>query len=107
MTIGSICMISIGLLVASRIQSEEFAGGLLNLLTWPMIFLSGVWFSLDGSPAWIQTVAKIFPLTHVIHAARSIMTEGATLAQMTTPMAALSVISVVCLAIGALIFKWE
>ena len=105
--VGSVCMISIGLLVAARIQSEEFAGGLLNLLTWPMIFLSGVWFSLEGSPGWVQKLSQIFPLTHVIHAARSIMTEGTRLAELSTPLFALGGISIVCLVAGTWIFKWE
>jgi ABC-2 type transport system permease protein len=105
--LGSFCMISIGLLVAARIRSEEFAGGVLNLLTWPMIFLSGVWFSLEGSPLWVQRVASVFPLTHVIHASRSIMTEGATLAQLSGSLWALLGLSLVFLAIGSRIFRWE
>ncbi|MGH8401591.1 MAG: ABC transporter permease, partial [Gammaproteobacteria bacterium] len=44
--LGATSMISLGLMVSARVSSEEFAGGLLNLLTWPMMFLSGVWFSL-------------------------------------------------------------
>ncbi|MGZ5228392.1 MAG: ABC transporter permease, partial [Burkholderiales bacterium] len=49
MTAGAMCLIALGLLVAARITSEEFAGGVLNLITWPMMFLSGVWFSLEGA----------------------------------------------------------
>jgi ABC-type multidrug transport system permease subunit len=40
--LGSVCLISLGLLVAARLSSEELAGGILNLLTWPMMLLSGV-----------------------------------------------------------------
>ena len=104
---GSLCLISVGLVVAAAIRSEEFAGGLLNLLTWPMMFLSGVWFSLEGSPAWVIQIAKAFPLTHVIDAARAIMTEGATLSQVSPNLAALGMMTVVCLALGSAIFKWE
>ena len=43
-------MISIGLFIAARFTSEELASGILNVLTWPMMLLSGVWFSLEGSP---------------------------------------------------------
>jgi ABC-2 type transport system permease protein len=47
--LGACSMISLGLLIAARVASEEFAGGLLNMLSWPMMFLSGVWFSLEGA----------------------------------------------------------
>ena len=104
---GSLCLISVGLVVAAAIRSEEFAGGVLNLLTWPMMFLSGVWFSLEGSPKWVIQVAQVFPLTHVIDAARSIMTEGATLVQVMPHVAALGAMTVVFLVLGAAIFKWE
>ena len=48
--LGSACLISLGLVVAARVTSEELAGGVLNMLSWPMMFLSGVWFSLEGAP---------------------------------------------------------
>ncbi|MCI0749133.1 MAG: ABC transporter permease, partial [Nevskiales bacterium] len=48
--LGAVCMIAMGLVVAARVSSEELAGGLLNLASWPMMILSGVFFSLDGAP---------------------------------------------------------
>ena len=47
-SIGSLAHIALGLVVAARVESEELAGGLLNLVSMPMLFLSGVWFSLEG-----------------------------------------------------------
>lgn len=107
LALGSFCLISLGLLVAARISSEEFAGGLLNLASWPMIFLSGVWFSLEGAHPWVRKIAQIFPLTHVIDAARAIMTEGATLLQVTPQLTILATLSVVFLGLGAWSFRWE
>lgn len=104
---GSFCLISMSLIVASRVSSEELAGGLLNLLSMPMMFLSGVWFSLEGSPSWVLAVTKIFPLTHMIDAARAVMTEGATFVEVAPQIGLLSVLSVVFLAIGAALFSWD
>ena len=75
--IGALSMIALGLIVAARFSSEELVGGLLNLLTWPMMLLSGIWFSLEGSPQWVRWIAGLFPLTHVLDAARAIMLDGA------------------------------
>ena len=106
-TLGGACLVSLGLLVAARATSEELAGGLLNLLSWPMMFLSGVWFSLEGAPRPLRLVAGLFPLTHMIDAARAVMTEGATLAQVSGHLAVLSAMTAVFLALGAWSFRWE
>jgi len=105
-TLGAISMISIGLLIASRTASEELAGGLLNLVTWPMMLLSGAWFSLEGAQVWVQKLSLFFPLTHLISAVRAIMNEGATLSQVMPQVTVLSVMSVAFLVIGAYVFKW-
>lgn len=106
-TIGATCLISLGLLIAARANSEELAGGLLNLLSWPMMFLSGVWFSLEGAPKPIRMFANAFPLTHVIDAARAVMTEGATLGQVADHLYFLIGMTISCLIVGAWSFRWE
>lgn len=106
-TLGAFSMISLGLIVAARISSEETAGGLLNLLSWPMMFLSGVWFSLEGTNPMMQNLAEIFPLTHLTAAARAIMIDGAGLGDISYHLIVLLVQSVVFLVIGAMLFRWE
>ena len=106
-TLGAMSMISIGLLIAAHTASEELAGGILNLVTWPMMLLSGAWFSLEGAQVWVQKLALIFPLTHMITAARAIMNEGATLFQVMPHVWVLLLTSVFFIAIGAYVFKWE
>jgi ABC-2 type transport system permease protein len=105
--VGSISLISLGLLVAARVTSEELAGGLLNIATWPMMMLSGVWFSLESAAPWVQNFAKIFPLTHILNAARSVMLDGATLADVAPQLISLMAMSIVFLGVGAAIFRWR
>jgi len=105
--IGSICLISLGLLVSARLKSEELAGGILNLLTWPMMLLSGVWFSLEGTNPIVQKIAQFLPLTHLVDGARAIMTEGAGLMDIAPHLAVLALMTAVFLSIGSFIFRWE
>jgi len=105
--VGAVCLISLGLLVSARLASEELAGGLLNLLTWPMMLLSGVWFSLEGVNPAVQKIAQFLPLTHLVDGARAIMTEGAGLADIAPHLLILGIMSAVFLSLGSLIFKWE
>ncbi|HSN51762.1 MAG TPA: ABC transporter permease [Woeseiaceae bacterium] len=104
--VGSIAMVSLGLLIAARVTSEELAGGLLNMISWPMMILSGVWFSLEGAGPAVQGLAKIFPLTHVLDSARAVMLDGATLADIAPNMIMLTVLSLAFLALGARFFRW-
>ncbi|MFP4643627.1 MAG: ABC transporter permease [Spirochaetales bacterium] len=102
-----ICMIAVGLLFAGRLKSEELAGGLMNLVTFPMIILSGVFFSLEGTPELLQTIAQFLPLTHFVDGARSIMLDGAGMMDVLPNMAALAAMALTFLTISALLFRWE
>jgi ABC-2 type transport system permease protein len=105
--LGALSMIALGLTIAARFSSDELVGGLLNVLTWPMMLLSGIWFSLEGSPRWVQWVAHIFPLTHLLDAARAVMLDGAGLAQIAPNLLYLAATTLVFLAFGAWSFRWR
>jgi len=105
--LGAISLISLSLIVSARTTSEETAGGLLNLITWPMMFLSGVWFSLEGANPLMQNFAEILPLTHITAAARSIMIDGASLLDVSYHLTVLMGQSILFLLIGAYTFRWE
>lgn len=103
---GCVCLVCMGLIVACRGTSEEFASGLINFISWPMMFLSEVWFSIEGASHWIQTAARIFPLTHFLTAARKIINDGATLADVSGEIMILSLMSLLFLSVGSLLFSW-
>jgi ABC-2 type transport system permease protein len=104
---GALSMIALGLTIAARFSSEELVGGALNLMTWPMMLLSGIWYSLEGSPRWVQLLAQIFPLTHMLNAARAVMIDGAGIAAVAPDLAYLGLTAVAFLAFGAWSFRWQ
>ncbi len=105
--LGAVSMIALSLIVAARINSEELAGGLLNMITWPMMLMSGVWFSMEGMNPVMQQAANAFPLTHLLDAARAIMLDGAGTMDVAPQIATLGVMTIVFLAIGSLLFRWQ
>lgn len=104
--VGAAAMISLGLVMASRTDNEELAGGLLNLVVWPMVFLSGVWFSLEGAPEIVQKLALLSPLTHILNAARDVMLDGADFAGVLTEISTLFAMTAAFLLVASLRFKW-
>ncbi len=107
MVLGSLSLIALGLTIAARVASEEVVGGLLNLLTWPMMLLSGVWFSIDASPRWVRFIADLLPLTQIIQAARAVMLDGAGARAIAPHLLYLALTTLVFLSIGAFSFRWR
>jgi len=106
-TVGSLALISLGLLVSARVNSEELAGGILNLITWPMMLFSGVWFSLEAVDPIFQSAAKVFPLTHMLIAARAVMLDGAGLLDVMPELVWLGSMSAVFIIVAAAMFRWK
>jgi ABC-2 type transport system permease protein len=102
-----LCMISLGLVFAARIRSEELASGLMNIVTFPMILFSGVFFSLEGTPPFLQFFSKLFPLTHFIEGARAIMLEGDGFLAILPNLTILGGMTVVFLIVAAVLFNWD
>jgi ABC-2 type transport system permease protein len=97
----------VGLLVASRAQNSETAGGLMNLVTLPMTVLSGVFFSASHFPGWMQPMVRLLPLTAVIDALRAISIDGASLSTQGGPLLVLALWGVGCFALSLKLFRWS
>ena len=105
--VGALAMIAFGFMMAARFASEELANGAINLASWPMMLLSGVWFSLEGAPAWLQQSAKALPLTQMLDAARAVMLDGAGLAEVLPELGWLVAMTALFLGIAAAGFRWR
>jgi ABC-type multidrug transport system permease subunit len=104
---GALAFAGIGLLVASRAQTSEVVSGLMNAVMFPMWLLSGVFFSADNFPGWLQPLIRFLPLTVLNDGLRAAMNEGAGLAAMLVPVAVLSAWAAVTFAVALRIFRWN
>lgn len=104
--LGCFALSAMGLIISARMTSDELASGLLNMISFPMMFLSEIWFSLEGSSPWVQNLAKAMPLWHITDGMRKIMHEGLGLADLQFSVMILIGMSISCLSVGALSFKW-
>lgn len=68
---------SLGILLATRIRSMEAFQVVMQMLLFPMIFLSGAFFPVDGLPAWMNVLVKINPATYGITAMRQVVLGAA------------------------------
>ena len=64
---------SLGILLATRIKSMEAFQATMQMLMFPMVFLSGVFFPMQGLPGWMSFLAKIDPATYGIAPIRQVV----------------------------------
>lgn len=105
--LGVIVLFGIGLAVGGWAKNENQAAPLANLLTFPMMFLSGTFFPRFLMPEWLQNVSALLPLTPVIDGARLIATEGRTLFEIGPQVGLLVAWAIVIYAIAFKVFRWE
>jgi ABC-2 type transport system permease protein len=105
--LGAGAFLAIGFLLASFLKTEEQATGVVQVVQMPMMFLSGIFFSFDFMPGWLQGVARLLPLTYLGDALRQVMVNGTQVAPLGVDLAILTGWMVVCLAVAARTFRWE
>ena len=106
---GALTFAMLGLLVASRAENPQIVSGLINVLTFPMLLCSGVFFSTANYPTWAQPIIRVLPLTALIDALRAVMIEGAALSgrDVTIPLAIMTGWGVAAFAGAMALFRWR
>jgi ABC-2 type transport system permease protein len=62
LALGTAAFTTLGIAAARLVKSPATGGGIISILTLPMVFISNIWFPMDSSPAWVQDIAKAMPL---------------------------------------------
>ena len=104
---GTLAFLGIGMVAGAFAKTAEGASGISNLIVLPMAFLSGAFFPLDAAPAWLRTVAEIFPLKHLIDSTRDVLVRGADLMAILPDLALLLAFAAVTAAIALRLFRWD
>lgn len=103
---GIFAFSGIAILIASRTAKTEVANGLVNLITLPMMILSGIFFNYHNFPDWAIPVIQALPLTLLADSIRAVFIEAAGFTEILKPVTVLSVTGLVTFIGGLKIFKW-
>jgi len=103
---GSFCFAGISILMASRTSSSRIGNSLINLVSMPMMILSGIFFSYHNFPDFVIPVIQKLPLTMLADSIRSIMIEGTGLLENMPEFLFLSGLGSICFLVGIKIYKW-
>ena len=66
---------AIGLLIASSLKTSQGFQMVVQILIFPMLFLSGALFPLSGMPGWMNVIVKINPLTYSVDMFKKIILQ--------------------------------
>jgi ABC-2 type transport system permease protein len=104
---GIIMILGIGLALGGWAKNERQVAPLGNIIVFPMMFLTGVFFPRYLMPQWLQGVTTYMPLTPVIDGARLIATEGKSLLDIGSQLGIMAVWTVIIYIIAFRVFRWE
>ncbi len=106
LVLGPLFFVSLGMLVGTVSKSVESAAVVGNLITFPMMFLSGTFFPVSQMPAYLQNVAHVLPLFYVIDGLNQVMVYN-NLGPMLTDALVLLVASAIVFVLAVSLFKWR
>lgn len=105
--LGLGAFLSLGILLSSLIRDSDSVAPLVNLISLPMLFLSGVWFPVSTLPPGLRNAVNLLPLTYLVHGLRVSLLGTAILTPWNPDTAALAVWSALLVLATAKVFRWE
>jgi ABC-2 type transport system permease protein len=106
LVLGPFFFVSLGMLVGTVSNTPESAAVVGNLVTFPMMFLSGTFFPVQSMPMYLQGVAHVLPLYYLIDGLVNVMIYGNFTAAY-FDMGLMLVISVITFALAVKFFRWR
>jgi ABC-2 type transport system permease protein len=105
--LGTTMLFGVGLSLGGWAKNENQAAPLAQLVTLPMMFLSGVFFPVFLMPEFLQKITQYIPLTPVIESIRRIITENASLVDLAPQLGVMAVWTIVIYIVAFRVFRWE
>lgn len=106
-TLGALVFVSLGYFLAGVASSSEGVAGVVQLVNFPMLFLSGSLFALESLPAVFKPLAAFMPLTYLSDALRQIMVGAQPLYPLWLDFTVLGGCLVIFLALAVKFWRWE
>ncbi len=105
--LGTLAFTGLGLLAACRARKLETVSGIMNVIMMPMWLLSGVFFSTERFPDFLQVFIQALPLTQFNDALRAVILEGASLASQLYRLAVIAAWGGISYACTLRWFRWN
>src|SRR5262245_20843501 len=105
--IANLACRSLGMIIASVVNTMNEAQILVQILYFPMMFLSGTTFPLDVLPKWLQGVSRFIPATYMTSGLKGILQNGESAFANLNSILALLMAIVIGFIISFNLFRWD
>ncbi|WP_124726462.1 ABC transporter permease [Staphylospora marina] len=105
--LGTLTFMSMGFIIASLSRTPETAGPIAGLISFPMMFVGGIFFPLRDMPDILQPVVHALPISWLSTALRQVMNEGAGWTDVLMPGGVLLAWLAGSFLVAALTFRWD
>jgi ABC-2 type transport system permease protein len=104
--LGSVMFAGIGMALSGLIKDVEAASAMGNAISFPMMFLSGVFVPLTIMPSYMQLISRVLPLTYFSDGLKAAIITKSTNAIFLN-MAVVAALAVVFIIIGIRLTQWK
>ncbi|MCR8632551.1 ABC transporter permease [Paenibacillus radicis (ex Xue et al. 2023)] len=105
--LGTLAFMATGFIVAGIAKTPESAGPIAGFISFPMLFVGGVFFPIKNMPEFLQGAVKLIPISHLTVALRQVMNVGTAMSGLWVEAAFLGGWLVLAFIAASLTFKWE
>jgi ABC-2 type transport system permease protein len=103
--VGSAAFAALGIAVTTIVRTAEGSSAVVNAIFLPMAFISGVFFSTEEMPAFLQAIAEVLPLTYFLELIRASFVPGDSFSP--SALAVVAVWGLFGLVVALRRFRWE
>lgn len=107
LALGTGCFMAMGFALAGFADTAESYGAISNLFFFPMMLLSGVYFTLDSAPSWLQKAVVALPLSPYLKTLRGVFNDGAGLGDHVFGLAIIAAWTVAAFLLAVRRFRWN
>lgn len=105
--LGGIMFLGLGFTISGLSKTVDAVPAIANIIVFPMLFLSGIFFPTSSMPGWLQSVVEYLPLQPFAHAMREIVGNGAGFSAIKGDLAWVTGWAIVLVALAVITFRWE
>jgi ABC-2 type transport system permease protein len=105
--LGTFIFLNLGFCLGSIAKTQQAVMAVGNIVIFPQIFLSGVFYPIESMPALVQPIAYVLPLSFVSTGMREIANEGASLLTIMPSLIGIAVWLVIGFVLATRMFVWK
>jgi len=105
--LGTFIFLCLGFCLGSIAKTQQAVMAVGNIVIFPQIFLSGVFYPIESMPELVQPIAKVLPLSFVSTGMRQIANDGATLMEIAPSLIGIAIWFVIAFVLATRLFVWK